>query len=678
MPQLWALIVAIDEYKDSERNPASGALTDSKNVFEYLTGAKHMGVPEDHIRRLHNSEATRAGIITSFREHLIENCRISKGDAILFYYAGHGSYVKAPDGWTVGNSDDKVEVILPYDEGFTYPDDHSPTYAIPDRTLAALINLAAARHGDNITVVLDCCSSGHGTRGESPLLFQGDVLVSRDVDPDAVAPLPPTLDHDLVPSLSSQGGRRGRLRALGLNHVLLAACKSREQAQGTNGFGGFLTTLWLCAMRTNLRPRTYAEVIKYINNQLEGFWKNNNIHWDQHPQCEGDLRDRIVFEETMIKADHFKAALVPLADGIREFEVEAGEIHGVKEGTGFEIYGLDRTLQGEKLGTANAIRVDGRSSTVRADSDWKLELLNAAFVAYTATITQKPSLKYIVHVDPDALNDGVADSTRRTLSKALLREQGIDEVTDSDEADLEVRIDHKGAITLHRQDTLMRDLPNAPPRIAGDKELDPANLGAVFCGIARFNFHLAITNQKHPFADKVTFEVLRLVSVGISRGDEGVFPLRKVDGSIQTGEGSRGYEVNDRSEYVIALHNHTDVDLYVQILCFDPDEYNVNLFYGSINGTEATLPKNGGRLQIGASREYPSPMTYFVPDGSTESTLFTKVFLTDEYVKLRALQQPAFFGPEATGGRGDLEGEIETKGVWDTILQPITVVRAQV
>lgn len=331
-----------------------------------------MHVPEDHIIRLHDAAATRKAIVSQFQSHLIRNPEIKQGDAILFYYSGHGSYVTPPSGWTIvkgagDQSDDKVEVILPHDEGVTDPETGLPAYAIPDRTLAALIDSAAARHGDNITVILDCCSSGHGTRADTHILFEGERLVCRSVDEEHLTPLPPDLDHDLVSHISAQGisaygtGRRGRLRALGTNHVLLAACRAREQARATPVTGGFLTNFWLGFMRGDTRPKTYAMAIKYINERLEEFWDSIKFRWDQHPQCEGIVRERIVFEETMIKDDHFLARKVETLGSTEVvFEVEAGEIYGVQEKTEFEIYGLDGGLIATKLGTGAATRVDGK------------------------------------------------------------------------------------------------------------------------------------------------------------------------------------------------------------------------------------------------------------------------------------------------------------------------------
>ena len=64
-PSLWALIVAINEYPNTTTHPRVGAIVDSENVFQYLiSDSPGMGVPQNHIVRLHDAAATRAEIIS--------------------------------------------------------------------------------------------------------------------------------------------------------------------------------------------------------------------------------------------------------------------------------------------------------------------------------------------------------------------------------------------------------------------------------------------------------------------------------------------------------------------------------------------------------------------------------------------------------------------------------------
>ncbi|KAJ6505179.1 hypothetical protein C8R45DRAFT_1181219 [Mycena sanguinolenta] len=116
--------------------------------------------PQLHIRSIYNEDATRRAILSEFRSHLIDNTDVNTGDTFIFYFAGHGSRVKAPVGWST--RDGEIETICPHDEltlveGIMVP-------GIPDLTIASLLHELTRKRGGNVTVILDSCHSGGGTR----------------------------------------------------------------------------------------------------------------------------------------------------------------------------------------------------------------------------------------------------------------------------------------------------------------------------------------------------------------------------------------------------------------------------------------------------------------------------------------------------------------------------------
>jgi Caspase domain len=148
-PQAFALLIAINKYKNPEIRELSGCVNDCNKMRNYLTSRR--GVPESHIIVLTNEAATRQAILSNFESHLVQNPRIKKGDAIIFYYAGHGSRVEAPSGWFTG--DNKMETICPYDERTRNSTDEL-IHGIPDRTIDALFRRLASHKGDNIVRAL--------------------------------------------------------------------------------------------------------------------------------------------------------------------------------------------------------------------------------------------------------------------------------------------------------------------------------------------------------------------------------------------------------------------------------------------------------------------------------------------------------------------------------------------
>ena len=104
-------------------------------------------LPEANVRTLTDESATREAILSSFRNHLIENPRIEKGDPIIFFFAGHGSRVEAPKEWET--SDGKIETICPYDE-WTQDRDGKEISGIPSMTINELFRTLAGEKGNNI------------------------------------------------------------------------------------------------------------------------------------------------------------------------------------------------------------------------------------------------------------------------------------------------------------------------------------------------------------------------------------------------------------------------------------------------------------------------------------------------------------------------------------------------
>lgn len=190
-PALFALTISIDTYQyASNKLPnLTGCVADANAIVEYLTN--QLRVPEDHIKSLRNSDATRANIIQSIVD-LSENPDIKTGDAILIFYAGHGSEAAAPEGWPARGSE--IQMLLPYD--FSPTTSSEPErQGLHDITFGALLSRLAERKGNNIvglcililrvfgvtwfhvaqTVILDSCHSGSGARtfatGPSSLAF---------------------------------------------------------------------------------------------------------------------------------------------------------------------------------------------------------------------------------------------------------------------------------------------------------------------------------------------------------------------------------------------------------------------------------------------------------------------------------------------------------------------------
>ncbi|HYF64191.1 MAG TPA: caspase family protein, partial [Herpetosiphonaceae bacterium] len=274
-PGLWALLIGINEYAAV---PAlAGSVNDVMALRSFLTS--HLDTPDANIRVLTNQQATRAAILHEIDAFLIHNPAIQPGDQVLLHFSGHGSQMPDPTG---AEPDQLWETLVAYDSRLP------EIFDIPDKTLAALLAQMARARGAGITVVLDCCHSGSGTRAGAPALAR-----TRHVPTDERPP-PMDLDRAIRGRAALRGARPGR--AAELPYVLLAACRSGQQARehwvaetGAAGvWHGALTYFTLSSLRTAPPGLTYAMLHERVAAQISARYPQ------QLPQCEGD-RQRAIF-----------------------------------------------------------------------------------------------------------------------------------------------------------------------------------------------------------------------------------------------------------------------------------------------------------------------------------------------------------------------------------------------
>lgn len=143
-PRIFALVVAIDRYKSPKDN-LTGCRNDGKRFINFLTGV--LGVPLAQIVFLADEEATQEEILKQFEQFLIGNADIQRDDAIIFFFAGHGSRLDAPPGWVADS--DKIEILCPHDVQ-TIDANGKELWGISDRAIDELMRRLAFAKGDNI------------------------------------------------------------------------------------------------------------------------------------------------------------------------------------------------------------------------------------------------------------------------------------------------------------------------------------------------------------------------------------------------------------------------------------------------------------------------------------------------------------------------------------------------
>ena len=355
-PRLFALVVGVDQYKSSVISDLGGCANDARAIYGFLT--QRLGVPTENIRLLTSTGAepdeklpSRQNIIDGWR-WLIE--RTNTGDQVFFHYSGHGSQALSSD---PNEPDGYDETLVPCDSRTT-DDRGRPVYDILDKELAALIALAEER-GAQVTVVLDCCHAGSGTRALVPVRR---TPADRRARP-AGSVLPETQGAKTVASRHWSG-------KLGSDHLLLAGCRdeemSHEYRSPTNGAWYGAMTYFLLQKLQELHPRmSWREVHDAVQTQV------HSVYARQIPQLEGPV-NRAVFGDLMPHAGSYLNVISAREAGETGNDViiriGGGAAVGLTPGSHVELYPAgSEALSGRGLGRGEVFesRVDSSYAMIK-------------------------------------------------------------------------------------------------------------------------------------------------------------------------------------------------------------------------------------------------------------------------------------------------------------------------
>ena len=315
----YALVVGINDYSPTSHVPSlRGCNNDAQAISAYLKG--RVANPEEnlHIRLLLNEQATRQALIDSFRNHL---CQAGPDDVAFFFYAGHGAQENAPEEFWHIEPDRLDETLVCYDsrtEG---------SWDLADKELAKLIAEVAEKN-PHIVVIMDCCHSGSGTRGDlestvavrrAPVDHRQRPLSSFIVSPEQLPTEPAT--RSLNTPTSGWQMPQGR-------HVLLAACRDIEEAKEYAIDGKHHGTFSYFLLETLQKANgalTYRELFKRVSALVQ------SRVTAQSPQLEANSADDInqPFLGGLVKPrlPHFQVAF----DRTYGWTMDGGAIHGIAQ-----------------------------------------------------------------------------------------------------------------------------------------------------------------------------------------------------------------------------------------------------------------------------------------------------------------------------------------------------------
>jgi hypothetical protein len=305
-PSKRALLIGINNYANVRQ--LKGCVNDVTAMKTLLTS--NYQFPEKNITMLTDQMASREKILAAFQQ-LIE--ATDTNDIVLIHYSGHGSQIYDKTGNEVDSLD---ETIIPCDY------DYKGVYPISDKQLAVVL-AALARKTRYVTIILDCCHSGGGTK-------------DLDIDRSARMILADKREmpaKDAFREISTgQPQKSGHLKNGTPGYVLFAGCQSDQQSYeitiNPNTSHGAMTWFLIKELRSARETLTWEQVREDVNQQIRKYYP------DQNPQLEGSMKDSYVFGEPYV----LKKEYITLRMASGKIKLDGGAIFGLTAGSVFSVY----------------------------------------------------------------------------------------------------------------------------------------------------------------------------------------------------------------------------------------------------------------------------------------------------------------------------------------------------
>ncbi|KAJ6526228.1 caspase domain-containing protein [Mycena vulgaris] len=648
--RVFALIIGIDQYKNL--HSLKGCVNDANDFKDFLTNSLH--VPSKHIVLLTNEMATRANILSNFQSHLINNPSIRKlgGDTIIWFFAGHGSRVDAPN--HMFSTDNLVETICPYDQSGA-DEKENTVHGIPDFTVHTLMHKLAEQKGNNLTAIFDSCNSGGLGR------IKGEKVLDEDDDTprfaETVVPIPKDLDDDLGVNLRVAGPvtPKGFRFPFMESHILLAACRHDQIAYETTvkGIrrGRFSENLMRTLREISLEKTTYMQLIDLLQT------RSNQI-----PQVEGKNKGRALFNGTYPPIPK-NAVPVEKTAISGAYKIMMGSVEGVVTGTEFLINDAGNNTLG--FLSAHTVSLDHSILQAKENEEPVAKLPDGA----KATVSNWNNVEMIMkiyvspHFDTSATSDLFPDTSH--LKSLPIPRKFVQEASQA-KADIELKKLSDDKFAVERLGGIIKDTAHVEPAIGFSLTPDKYNrLPVVMDGISHFNYFL----HKHHAGDpilEVSMEMHKLTGPFLNRVPSADIFVEKVAKIKYTTGRKYGFTICNRSQH----------DLFPYLYYFDPAEYTIEEWYAppaprtaplvaSPNGRDVT------RLPIGyGAGGY--AFEFELPKDKKVDTGFLKVFVSTEYLDLTWIEQKSPFHPDFQGRKGRRE-TFEKGSAWDAFQAVVMV-----
>ncbi len=334
---LRALLIAVDQYHpDSNVRPLAGCLNDVSAVRKFLLDhySDQLPDPEKQIRILRNEQATRAGVIDAFRDHL---GLAGPDDTVLIYFSGHGAQNITAAEFQPFVPDDK-------EEGWVLYDSRLPGhFDLADKEIALLLE-AIGQGQPAVVLISDSCHSGSVTRGSEDFAGWKPRFIPGSKEP---RPLDSYLNGEYRKRLDQQN----MLSIPATRHIVFSACDNKEVAWESDEKCGVFTRALLDILAENGGSIRYADVYTRVCASIRTYTRQQN------PQADalGGFNPRDGFLGKPVPAGLQRRYSVYFDEKSQAWRIHMGAAHGLRTDTDevIAVRLFDAPSDGNDLGAGN-------------------------------------------------------------------------------------------------------------------------------------------------------------------------------------------------------------------------------------------------------------------------------------------------------------------------------------
>jgi Caspase domain len=548
------------------------------------------------------------------------------GDQVFIHYSGHGGRARTTKPFRkLKGTDGLDEVLVPMDLG------NSEGRYLRDTELHFLLRAMVDR-GLIVTLVLDSCHAGGGTRSAVPLVKpNSDKSGTRGINEvDLTEREHVSLvaeDDELIREWQRRSGNT-RQATVGSSwllepqgYVLLAACRSNEEANeypfdGKQTHGAL--TYWMIESLAQIGPDfnyklLHDSVLARVHSQFS----------NQTPQLEGEA-NRVVFGAGDMPSYYGITVIQVKDDG--SLILNAGRAHGLQPGARLNVFAVDDRQPG-----AGERRIATVEVTTAGDVETHAKIIDQrpgkalqpgcqAILADVGSIR----LRRRIGLTTGAPSGATAKAMQMVARAVAKREDGfLTTSTNGDVPDYVLTINTDGEYIIC--DAAGFEIPNIRPPL----KVESASAEAVvqrLVHLARYANvrELGNTSTQSQLTQKVTVDLVGKAPKYV----EGEKP------ALQSFK--RASAVKDGEWIFLRIRNNYSTAVNITILDLQPN-WEISQAY----------PARGGAfesLDPGAELVLPVEMT--LPPGCEKGTDILKIFVTVDPTSFRWLELPALDQPE--------------------------------